>query len=87
MSAVEAGVSTPEAEVIFVGVTGGNDRHNADALILSARPERIPVVTEGQRLTKHCAIQVGERVTASGPQHRPEGISEQLASARRMPRP
>ena len=38
MSAVEAGVSTPEAEVIFDGVTGGNDRHDADAPISTATP-------------------------------------------------
>ena len=51
-----AAFSTPEEDVIFDAVIGGNPRHNEDALILlTARRERIPIVTNDELLTKRCA--------------------------------
>lgn len=53
-----AALSTDAEAAIFHAVTGGNPRHNEDALILlTARRERIPVVTIDERLLKHCATQ------------------------------
>jgi hypothetical protein len=59
--------STPEEDVIFDAVTVGNPRYNEDALILlTARRERIPVVTNDGSLTKRCARHGIEVMTPAG---------------------
>lgn len=59
-----AALSTTEEAAIFDAVTGENPRHNEDALILlTARREQMPVVTNDERLLKHCAMQGVETVT------------------------
>ncbi len=62
-----AAFSTPEEDVIFDAVTVGNPRHNEDALILlTARRERIPVVTNDGSLTNRCARHGVEVMTPAG---------------------
>lgn len=59
-----AALSTDEEAAIFDAVTGGNRRHGKDALILlTARREGIAVVTNDERLLKHCATQAVETMT------------------------
>ena len=62
-----AALSTTEEAAIFDAVTGGNPRHHQDALIvLTARRERIPVVTNDKRLTKQCDAHGVETMTVAG---------------------
>jgi predicted nucleic acid-binding protein len=50
-----AAIGTDEENAIYEAVTNGNVRHAEDALILiTARREGIPVVTDEKRLPKQC---------------------------------